>query len=755
MYPYSSKTGTVMFGTFSKLLILFMFCMCIKHVFSQAGDSTNTLTRISGQVTSESDKPINGANVVIEGSIDGATADSTGNFEFETSKSGNVNIIISAIDYKEKFIPVVISSGKGLELKIKLTKEEVSTDEILVTASSYTSGANTQVTLTPLEIVRIPGSDGDLYRAITTFPGSNQVDEGSRLAVRGGDPGEVLTILDQASLYNPFIFDDDFNTSSYSTVNPWGLRGISFSSGGFSAKYGNALSAVLDLNSYELPQQTGTFIFLGLANASISGAYLSKDKKFGATVEGGTTNLNPYFKINGTLGAEYNPIPLAQGIGGTLSYKFGEGKFLKYYADYSYDRIGIRNTSPSYDGFFNSSTKTFFNNLKYSTGVFSSSYMSVGFSFSKHRDDYSYGVLNNSIKTTYGKFRLDLTTPMTKKVDVSSGLEYEYNENDFIGTVPIYSYNVGTGAPSFNYDAAEKTGRIEGYLESQLRISKRFFTVAGIRGDYHTLSKRGNIDPRVSLGYKFAKDNVVRAAFGIYHQYPDLQYYAQSINNVLKPEEAFHYILGYELNKMDGLLLFRVEAYYKDYQNLPLLDSNRYSFNYTSEGSGRAKGIDVFLKSKITNRYSTWISYAYTDSKRNQLDYGALTSADYDITHALTFVASYNIFDNLVVGSTYKISTGKPYTPVVGSFYDSTQGYFVPEYAVHNSGRFPTYQRWDMNLQYIFSLFGRFAVAVFQVNNILNHKNLYEYTYSSDYSRKMPIYTTNLRTVYFALGIAF
>lgn len=93
-----------------------------------------------------------------------------------------------------------------------------------MTASSFTSGQNNAVALTSLEIVRIPGADADLYRAITTFPGSNQVNEGSRITVRGGDPDEVLTIIDQASLYNPFIFDETFNVSSYSTINPWVLK---------------------------------------------------------------------------------------------------------------------------------------------------------------------------------------------------------------------------------------------------------------------------------------------------------------------------------------------------------------------------------------------------------------------------------------------------------------------------------------------------------------------------------------------------
>jgi vitamin B12 transporter len=735
-------------------IIILLFCAS-SLVYASPEDSTNVLTRISGHIKSVQDNSINGANIVIEGTIDGATSDSLGYFEFETSASGKHNLIVTAIDYKEKFYNIDITAGKNIELNVKLTKEEVSTDEILVTASSYTSGANTQVTLTPLEIVRIPGSDADIYRAITTFPGSNQVDEGSRLTVRGGDASEVLTILDQASLYNPFIFDDDFNSSSYSTVNPWGLKGINFSSGGFSARYGNVLSAVLDLNSYEMPQQTGTFIFLGLANASIAGTYLSTNKKFGASLEASTTNLDPYFKINGKLGAEFNPIPLARGLGGTLSYKFGEGKYLKYYADYSYDRIGIRNTSPSYDGFFTSDTKTFFNNIKYSTGVFKSSFLSAGLSYSDHKKNIGYGILSTSTRDLYSKLRVDLTTPVSKKIEFTMGSEYEFNQSNFTGTLPILGYDLRINAPSFRIDSKTHTGRLGGYLESQFKISKNFFTVAGIRSDYHSLSKKWNFDPRISLGYKIAKDNVLRAAVGIYHQYPDLQYYAQSINNNLKPEEAVHYILGYELNKMEGLLMFRVEAYYKDYKNLVLLDSTKYFYNYFSGGTGRAKGVDVFLKSRITNKYSTWLSYAYTDSKRNQLDYGGLISADYDITHALTYVMTYNITDVFAVGMTYKISTGKPYTPVVGSSYDSTQSVYVPQYASRNSARFPTYQRWDMNMSYIFSLFGKFAIAVFQVNNILNHKNLYDYSYNSNYTQKIPVYTTNQRAVYFALGLAF
>ena len=288
-------------------------------------------------------------------------------------------------------------------------------------------------------------------------------------------------------------------------------------------------------------------------------------------------------------------------------------------------------------------------------------------------------------------------------------------------------------------------------MESQLKFSRNFFTIAGVRADYHTLSKKTAVDPRLSFGYKIFKDNVVRASVGLYHQYPSLEYYAQNFSNSLKPEEAIHYILGYEINKMDGLFLFRVEGYYKDYKNLVLYDPD--NFSYYSGGKGYAKGVDVFLKSKVFNKYSAWISYSYTDSKRKQYDASEQTSADYDITHSLTTVGNYNITDNFTVGFTYRISTGKPYTPVTGSVFDSTQNLYMPFYGLKNSDRFPTYQRLDINAQYIFSLFGRFAIAVMELNNVLNQKNLYGYTYNSDYTKKIEIVSTNRRTIYLGFGI--
>jgi len=726
--------------------VLFVFLLCAK-IFA-ADSTTGGVIKISGTVKNEENKPVSGANLVLEGTIDGATSDEKGMYEFETEKTGTYKLIVTAMDYTTNMQEINLEAGMNMTLDIKMKKNEVRTEEILVTASSFTSGENSKVTLTPLEIVRIPGANADLYRALTTFPGSNQVDEGSRITVRGGDPNEVITILDLATLYNPFIFDNTYNTSSFSTVDPWSLKGINFTSGGFSAKYGNALSAVLDLKSYEMPTTTGMFAVLGVGAGGLSGIYNNKGK-FGGSFAVSQTYLKPFFDLNG-ITQDYSKIPTATGLGGTLSYKFGETGYMKLYGDYSGDKIGIRNESPSYDGFFNSESNNYFGSYKMSFSPTSGTMFNAGASFSLYDRKSNYGVLDTKAKDYYAKGRTDLTIQVSNKTDINTGVEYEYLENHVEGVVPQHSYNMRPDAPSSNINYTSNSGRLGAYVESQMRLTDKFFAITGLRSDYHTLSKKISLDPRLSIGYQVSQYNVFRSAVGLYHQYATPDNYLRAVDNNLDPAEAIHYILGYEFNK-EGDIVFRVEGYYKDYKNLVALDRN--DFTYKSFGKGYAKGVDVFLKYKYQNKFTGWISYAYSDSKRLQYDATTETSSDYDITHNFSFTGNYNITDAINVGLSYRISTGKPYTPVVSASYDPVENVYIPTYAEKNSDRFPTYQRVDLSFQYITALFNRFCVVFVAFNNVFDEKNLYQYNYNFDYSKKLEVRSGNKRIVWFGFGV--
>ena len=106
-------------------------------------------------------------------------------------------------------------------------------------ASSYTASEERTATLTPLEVVSIPGTAADVNRALQTLPGIQQVDEGTGLFVRGGDAYETKVFPNDAALLNPMDIQSP-NGTFMGTVDPFLLDGIVFSSGGFGARSGNA-----------------------------------------------------------------------------------------------------------------------------------------------------------------------------------------------------------------------------------------------------------------------------------------------------------------------------------------------------------------------------------------------------------------------------------------------------------------------------------------------------------------------------------
>lgn len=720
-------------------IIILLFFLTPVLLFSQV--------KISGTVKDNKGKAIEGVNIVIKGTIDGTTTDDKGYYEFTTEKKGKKILIATAIGFAEYNNDINIDE-QDIKLDIILNTVEYQTDEIVVTASTFTSGTNSKVTLTPLEIVRIPGADADLYRAITTFPGSNQVDEGSRIAVRGGDPNEVLTFYDNASLYNPFIFQDAYNTQSFSTINPWGLKGINFSSGGFSAKFGNVLSGVLDLQSYDLPNSTGLFIFAGLANLSIGGTYLSNNGKFGASIAGYQVLLQPFIWLNND-NTDYNIVPTATGLGGTVAFKTSSTSLLKVFSNYDYSKVGINSISPSYTGYSTNEAKSLFVNAKYTFALTSLSALSITSSYSSYISKTQFGVLDGKNNNVYGKIRADYSVPFSNNFDFSAGAEIEYNDLNLSGKYPMLFYDMRPDAPSFTLDNSNNNSRIGLYSELHSHLFKNFIAIAGTRTDYYSISKRMVFDPRLSLVYKISDYSYLKSAIGIYHQNPSLDNFIQSRKTDFNPMQAIHYILGYEYNHK-GDYIFRIEAFYKDYSSLILF--NRYYQNFSSEGFGFAKGIDMFLKARI-NKFNGWISYSLINSKRKQFYATDETSANYDITNTFSIVGEYNFTELITAGIIYKISTGKPYTPVTSSIFDPVNNVYIPDYAETNTGRLPTYHRCDINFQYVITFAGRFAVLVLAINNLFNVNNLYDYSYTYDYSKRLDVSYNSKRFYYVGFGI--
>src|SRR5262245_30905554 len=146
---------------------------------------------------------------------------------------------------------------------------EVTTLEpVTVFAGQYPTGELPGAVLNSLEVVRTPGAAADINRALQTLPGIQFPDEGNALFVRGGDSFETATLVNGLRYPTAQKLNNPAGTFA-GTLNPFAARRITLASGGFGARFGNALSAVVDLDTQGMPYGKQFTIGGGLGAISV------------------------------------------------------------------------------------------------------------------------------------------------------------------------------------------------------------------------------------------------------------------------------------------------------------------------------------------------------------------------------------------------------------------------------------------------------------------------------------------------------
>ena len=126
-------------------------------------------------------------------------------------------------------------------------------EAVVVDGGTRMDDAQSAVALTRVDVLTTPGGTADIFQAFQTGPGATRAGEGSDLYVRGGDPAESPTFVDGARLFYPGRYET-LNGSSFGILDAQVLEQAYFSSGGFSARYGDALSGVLDVRTIGRPE---------------------------------------------------------------------------------------------------------------------------------------------------------------------------------------------------------------------------------------------------------------------------------------------------------------------------------------------------------------------------------------------------------------------------------------------------------------------------------------------------------------------
>ncbi|MDJ1470092.1 TonB-dependent receptor [Xanthocytophaga flava] len=687
-------------------------------------------TSISGKVTDAKKEALAGASVYLKGTYDGATTDGEGNFKLITDEKDTATLVVSFIGYENS--EQKLQLGKSITLTIVLAESKNATlNEVVITAGVFEASDEKRTTiLKPLDIVTTAGAGADIFRALQSLPGTSQVGEQEGLFVRGGSGTETKAVIDGLIVQNPF-FSSVPNVAQRGRFSPFQFKGTAFSTGGYSAQYGQALSSVLVLNSNDLPEKSQ--INGGINFASVYGGYTQRWEKTSLDFNGSYFNVGPIlFNLN-SQNIEWHKAPQGYSFASNFRKQTSATGMLKVYANLAGNTLGLTasdETTDSGKSTFGLKNQNFYSNVSY-TEAFDKGKLYIGFSQSFNKDDLRLDTADASRGDSRTQGRIMFTRDFTNDVAVSVGTElhtYEY-KNQFD-----------------EYKTSFRDVYWANFLETDVHITHKLVGRAGIRNEYSQVIHRWNVAPRLSLAYKTSDYSQISLAYGQFYQNPNQLYLY--INKKLDFEKAEHFILNYQRIRNDRT--FRVEAYYKSYSQLVRefmdepFDANAYRFPYgrtDNSGGGYAQGFDVFFRDRKTFKNSEyWISYSYLDTKRLFANYLAKVMPSFASTHNFSVLYKrYFSKINLQANASYTYSSGRPY-------YNPNEQEFM-------SAHTPAYHNLSMSFNYLTSIGGNFTVIYAEVSNVLGTQNVFGYRYSADGKNRIPTSPPTYRSVFLGVNI--
>ncbi len=710
--------------------------------------------KISGKVSDNHNKPIVGSSITLIDSYDGATSDSLGNYSFITSEKGPQVLSVTSSGFKSSDQKINIDS---IPLIINVALKEAITElkAVVITAGTFEAGDQKRASaLTPIDIVTTASANGDITSALKTLPGTQQVGESEGLFVRGGTASETKYYID-GSLVNNFYYSSEPGQATRGRFNPFLFKGTLFSSGGYSALYGQALSSVLLLESIDLPEKTSADFGLSYLGANAGIQKLAKNKKSSWGITYSYVNLALVYNLIKQK-FDYFRVPVVHEADANFRIKTSATGMFKYYGYFSSTDVAFRNQdvdSLNMKDAFALKNVNMYHNISWKEKIGKGWRLNAGASYSTNKDkinnelqdEDNKQVISSDPSNGYKNFNLvnkgqfiNSKLVFEKKLSGLSAIRFggEYNFSDEKTTYTPYG--------GIEYPQSIKENILSGFAETDIYITNNLAAKVGARTEHSQLLNQWNLAPRISFAYKFPDKSQVSIAYGLFYQDPESKY-LPSIN-ALHFTKATHYIAQYQ--KITSDYTFRTELFYKKYDDL-IKTSGTYGrlTAINNNGFGEAKGIEIFWRDKKTIKFvDYWVSYSYLDTKRDFLNYPFEIEPSFAAKHTASLVVKKFVLPlKTQFNASYTFATGRPYYNLM---YDNNSA----DYKIAAEGRTRDYNNVSFSVNYLPNIGKTNAkansVVVLSVTNVLGFNNVYSYNYSIDGKNKVAVTPASKRFLY-------
>lgn len=715
-------------------------------------------TTVKGLIKDNRNNSIAGASIAIKDSYDGGTSDSAGRYSFKTYEKGQQLLVVSIIGYKTVEMPVKLE-GTVVTLDVTLRQEITELSAVVLSAGTFEASDRKRAVavLDPIDIVTTASGNGDITGALKTLPGAQQVGESEGLFVRGGTAAETKTFID-GSLVNNFFFTSVPNIAQFGRFSPFIFKGTVFTTGGYSALYGQALSSALILESIDLPERSSANLGLSVLGGSLGYQHLAKNNRSSGGASYSYTNLAPAFAVIKQK-QDYSVAPNYHNADANFRIKTSKTGILKYYGYFSSNKLAFTVGSIDSLGYldkFALRNTNHFHNLSWKENLPKKWKLMLGFSYTNNQDNIESGMQDA------GKRDVQLTGLEAKNFGFDLGgnyvngkgvLEKKWKGLNALRIGGEYNYSkdrsVYTAYNGQDYPGSFKETVSSLFAETDLYATNDLALKGGLRAEHSRYLGKYNLAPRFSLAYKLAKGSQASFAYGIFYQNPERRYLPASGD--LSFMKATHYILQYQ--KVLNNQSLRAEAFYKKYDNLVKTDMTGFTeAAVSSAGFGDAKGVEFFWRDRRSIRnFDYWVSYSFLDTKRDFLNFPYAITPNFAAKHTASVVAKKFVQKlKTNFNFSYNYSSGRPYYNIR---YDGSA------YTFTDRGQIPDYHNVSFALNYLPKIGKQnaksFAVYVLQVSNIFNIRQIYGYQYSLSGQRKETIVPTSRMFVYLGAFISF
>ena len=679
---------------------------------------------------------------------------SDGSFRINDVPVGIYSVRFTSFSYREYIEGnVVVSTGMEKELYIEILG--VSTDEVVIEDMRFQKPIDATISyksLTSEEIRRFPGGLEDIGRVIQNLPGVSLTSDGRNdLLVRGGSPAENLFVVDGFETGNINHFGSQGSTGGpISIINLDFVNRVNFLTGGFSTKYGDKLSSVV-----EIDQRMGSSDhFMGKVNLSGTG--------FGANFEGPLPFKNRSSWLVSARRSYLDIIFNAAGFGFVPEYTdfqlkgdvmINKNNFFSLNTYGALDKVRFNNETEENR---QDNARILTNNQNsYSAGLgwktITSGNSYAVFSLSRNYTNYFYSQRDTSFNEIFRN--------SSKEGEVLLKTEY-FRE---FGSSTYFSLGIAGKTVKLDYDIDKKadtlytidpvtgnrivlppvviledtrTYKAFVYAELTQNILNRVKITAGGRYDYFALIEKKNyFSPRVSAAVTITPKLSINAAWGVFLQSPSyIWLYGAEGNKKLEDIQAIHYISGIEY-LFDESTRMTFEVYYKDYKYYPvsiqrpyMIFANNSGFEsqnsfgleeLVSQGTGYSRGVEILIQKSLTKSLYGQMSLSLTDAKYKAYD-GVERRSDWDNRYVFNMNAGYRIGADWEFSAKFRLAGGRPYTPINPE--DGTI-----DYSLYNTAVYPVYHRLDVRAEKKW-IFHKWALTTYvDIQNIYNKKNVYEY----------------------------